>query len=345
MDKQRNKKPAVLISRQDVEQSEKSAPALPSGKLVRRTMLRAGRKDLANIKFDTSSPLVRQSWHSDSKHVLCLNAYPNGITVSQHECSEDSKFILESFQLRLRDTREFRLPKGKYYLYRDAVRTALEKHLSALHKSGVLARTTIYFGTVTDPFLSFRKKFDVTMACLEVIEKFKPGRLVIQTRSPMVISALPALKELAERSVVSIPVETILEDSVSSYTPGLPAISERFVAASGLRRQGVTVNLQVAPALPYGDFYKDAWKFAELLESYGDYITFGSLALGRKEEERQLKQFAICQKLAADKRYHFLRPYSYRNIFKALQEIAPEKLELPVREDGSKSKQLNLFAA
>jgi len=304
MDNKINKKRDVEVSSEVPGLGVKSKPELPVSRIVRRSSLRAGRKDLANIKFDTSSPLLKKSWHSYASHALCLNAYPNGITISQHDCSEEAGLLPESFQLRLRDTREFRLPRGKYFLYRDAVRSALKKHLSALHKTGVLSRTVVYFGTVADPFLSFRKKFDVTMACLEILEKFKPGRLVIQTRSPMVISALPALKELSESSVVSIPIETTLEDSVTAYTPGLPGISERLVAASGLRRQGVMVNLQVAPVLPYGDFYRDAWKFAELLEFYGDYVTFGSLALGRKEEERQLKQFSICQKLAADKRYH-----------------------------------------
>jgi len=350
----RNSGEGSITQRQAINSSIKKRKS----KTPRRALTR---RDLSEIKFDTSSPLLGNAWHSQATTVVCLNAYPNGITVSLHERKPegrgsnnhavDNKFSVddelwypESFQLRLRDTREFRLPKGKYYLYRDSIRQALQKHLSQLHQAGKLYNSVIYFGTVTDPFLSFRKKFDVTMACFEVLEKFKPAKLVVQTRSPMVISALPALKKLEERSVVSMPVETILEESVKTYTPGQPTISERFVAANGLRRQGIKVNFQVAPVLPYGDFYKDSWKFAELLDLYCDHVTFGSLALGRKEEERLLKQLPLCQKLARDKKYHFLRPYSFRNIFKAMQDFAPSKLELPVISDRD-SRQMNMFAA
>ena len=124
MDKPINKKRVVEVSGLGVEHSQadhpiaksrvESKPELPVSKIVRRNNLRAGRKDLANIKFDTSSPLLKKSWHSYASHALCLNAYPNGITISQHDCSEEAELLPESFQLRLRDTREFRLPRGKY---------------------------------------------------------------------------------------------------------------------------------------------------------------------------------------------------------------------------------------
>jgi len=248
------------------------------------------------------------------------------------------------FHLRLKDTRDFRLPQGKYSLYRENIKEALRQHLSAFNKQGELDKTIVYFGTTSDAFLSFQKKFEITMGCLEVFEQFKPGQLVIQTRSPMVISALPILKNLGDRAAVSIPIESTSEEAIKRYSPGQPRISERIVAASGLRRQGVKVNLSVSPVLPYGDFYRDSWSFAELLETYADYVSFGSLAYGKGNEERQLRQLSLARKLASDRKFHWLRPYSFRNIFRALSVIAPEKMVLPTAE-GSKKNQLDLFAA
>ena len=337
-------------------ESNRASFALKTNKpIVRRVDRRGstGRTSVREIHFDPKAEENFMSWHKYAPHILCVNAYPNGISVSLHEQdiekvdTEDeakSCFLPWQFHLRLKDTKDFRLPIGKYFLYRDSIKSALKKHLSALYKAGKLSNTLVYFGTTSDPFLSFQKKFEVTMACMELFEQFKPGKIVVQTRSPMVISALPMLKHLEDRSVVVIPVETMLEESVRRYSPGQPRISERFVAANGLRRQGIMVNLLVSPTLPYGDFYRDAWNFAELLDNHGDYVTFGSLAYGTASEERQLRQLALAKKLATDKKYHWLRPYSYRNVFRALSKIAPEKLMLPVDSPKTTS-QLDLFAA
>ena len=342
-----------------VNQSERSSSEPKLGARQKKQISRSNRKlnnskriNIQEIHFDPKDEANFSSWHKYAENILCVNAYPNGISVSQHEQvmsadeEMDSKkdYVPWQFHLRLRDMREFRLPVGKYYLYKDSIRASLKKHLSQLYKSGKLANTVVYFGTISDPFLSFQKKFEVTMACLELFEQFKPAKLVIQTRSPMVISALPMLKSLGDRAVVTVGVETISEEAVRRYSPGQPKISERFVAASGLRRQGIKVNLLVSPTLPYGDFYRDAWNFAELLDNYGDYITFGSLAYGTQSEERQLRELALAKRLASDKKYHWLRPYSYRNVFRALTVLSPEKLNLPVEPPKSTS-QLDLFAA
>jgi DNA repair photolyase len=253
-------------------------------------------------------------------------------------------YLPTQFHLRLKDTRDYQLPDGKYFLYKKDVLVALERHLSHLNQKGLLKSAVMYFGTVTDPFQTFHKKFDITTGCLELLEKYRPGRLVVQTRSPMVIAALPMFRLLGESAVAAIPVETHLERSVLRYTPGMPRISERLVAAQGLRRQGVTVNAVVSPVLPYGDFERDAWDFAELLDRHADYISLGALTSGSETEERQLRDLPISQKIAADKNFPWLRPHACKPLFEALKVIAPHKLHLPV-QPLERSSQLTLFAA
>lgn len=321
------------------------------------------------------------SWSAQASLICCLNTYPNGITFSMHpnsgamsnqvELSEDGaplgfgealphrkkaeaeasggrpverRYLSDQFHLRFRDTRDLRTPAGRYHLHRENAPKALEQHLAALHRSGKLADTVLYFGTMTDPFLSLHKKFDVTMGCLDVIERYAPGRVVFQTRSPMVISVLPALKKLGSRAAVAISIETNSEKAVLRYTPGMPRIAERLIAADGLRKQGIPVNLQVSPILPYGDFLRDAWDFAELLDRHADFVTFGSLSSGNPSEERFLRTMPIAQKLSSDGMFAWLRPHAYQAVFHALSVLAPEKLVLPAMRSVA-PKQLKLFAA
>lgn len=310
----------------------------------------------------TGNPLVdiETTWSSFAKIICCINTYPNGIGLSLHVRDGDhlnakvgshrSGSVKEQvfhpyhFNLRVRDTRDYQLPEGKFFVYKKDALANVERHLSTLHRQNVLQSTVVYLGTSVDPFLSFHKRFDQTNGCLQLLEQYKPQLLVVQTRSPMVLAGLPTIKALGQHAVVTIPIETSLERAIQRYTPGLPKISERLMAAQGLRRQGVRVNLSAAPLLPYGDVARDAWDFAELLDRYADVITVGCLASGDEADERQLKELPIAQRLVADQQFHWLRPQAYQALYQALQVVAPEKLRVPVRP-RVKSGQLTLFAA
>ncbi|MCB0360321.1 MAG: hypothetical protein KDD44_11820 [Bdellovibrionales bacterium] len=308
--------------------------------------------EVSGSQFDPNEKELVTGWASYASNAVCINTYPNGITISVHDdlfrpgetVSEARSIRPHQFYLRLKDTKEYQLPHGRYYLYREHYREALERRLQQLHEQGILKSSVVYFGTISDPFSSFHKKFDITMSCLELLEHYRPERVVVQTRSPMVISALPVLKSLGEAGVVGIPIESRLERALLRYAPGLPKLGERLIAADGLRKQGITVNLVASPILPYGDMYRDAWDFAALLDAHADYISVGCLAGSRAEEEHRLKSLPVVKKLVADKQYRCLRPHAYRHVYFALKVLAPEKLVLPVR-DRRGPRQLAMFAA
>ena len=319
----------------------------------------AGNQDAVEISsasFDAGAEGLHRTWHSFATNIFCINAYSNGVTFSLHrnkvassaeQAGEEvtgEKYGPSDFHLRLKETRDYLAPEGRYYLFKKEPLAALEKKLALLHEQGVLAGSVCYFGSVNDPFLAFHRKFDLTMACMELLERYRPGLLVVQTRSPMVISALPLLKSFGKRGMVTIPIETRLESAVQRYSPGQPKIAERILAAQGIRRQGVEVNLSVSPILPYGDFHRDAWTFAEMLQENADFVTFGCLASGGPEDEQKLRALEISQKLVSDRRFRLLRPYAYRHVYNALAALAPEKLTVPVRLKN-KPAQLSMFAA
>lgn len=301
----------------------------------------------------TAEPLTSElysSWADGAKKVLCINSFPNGVTFSVHQPrpsrnnAESEPGSLSEFFLRTRDTRELRIPAGRYSVAKDDYREALERQLLSLAQQKTLSETTVYFGCMSDPFYGFQKRFNVTMGVLDLLEKYQVGRLVVQSRSPMIIAALPTLKYYEDRAVAVLPIESYREDVIQHYTPGQPRIAERLIAARGLRAQGVRVQLDVAPILPYGDIYRNAWDFAEILDSHGDFITFNSLVGDTMISELELRKNLVADRLERDKQFYFLRPHAFESVYAAVKILAPEKLVLPV-EGMLPVEQLQLFAA
>ena len=128
---------------------------------------------------------------------------------------------------------------------------------------------------------------------------------------------------------MALPVETCLENVLAKYTPRQSSLRQRLNAADGLRAQGIQVDLSVTPILPYGEFYRAAWDFAELLDQHADFVSLGCLATGIEAEERILRGMPMAQKLARDRQYQWLRPLAYRHLYHALEYICPAKLRIP----------------
>ena len=220
----------------------------------------------------------------------------------------------------------------------------LERRLEQLSRRGILGSSIIHFGTMCDPFSPFSGKFDASMRFLELFQRFLPGQLVVQTRSPLIVIALPVLRKLGSRAAVTIGIESPLQEAADRYTPGFPQVSERLRAATVLRRFNVEVTLQVGPVLPYGDFRRSAGGFAKVLADHADFIHVMPMTDGGIEKERQMRSSVIAKKLAADGEFGLLGPGATEPLVEAIRAIAPRKLELPVREH-LKPRQMSIFAS
>ena len=320
------------------------------------------------IHLDPTSVELQRSWFSSAREIFCLNAYPNGVTFSHHRhladpervCSPDAdaaelpdeaeyaaavcaRYLPQQFDLRLRDTREYQLPIGRYFLYRENFARALEHQLSHLHKQGRLPSSVIYFGMIADPFLALDRKGTVTSACLEILSQYHPGLLVVQTRSPKILHALPALRKFGDRLIVAISLETPIDRLLSRYSPGQSPLGDRLFVADRLRSEGIRVQLKASPILPYGEFYRDAWKFGEVLVRHADFVSFGCLASGAANDETHLRTLPLAQKLVQDRQFRMLRPFAFRCVYYAVQSLALEKLQIPVPALSEPS-QLSLFS-
>lgn len=208
----------------------------------------------------------------------------------------------------------------------------LERHLVRLSSRGELRRTTIVFGVTTDPFHPFDEKFATSMKFLEMFERYSPGKLIIQTRSPLVVIGLPILKKVRNTTFVSVGIETPSDEIRQRYTPQLPSVSERWKMVRALKRFGLKVGIQVAPLLPYGDWRTDAQAFAEDLAAEAEWVSVTSIAQAAGAAR---PNGLLARKLAADRQFFWLRSDSHRPLTDALHKIAPEKvfhpasLELP----------------
>jgi len=272
-----------------------------------------------------------------------VDSFANGVAFGQHrlELGLDAR---DFYGLRLTDDNEVIRLRSRYILHKDSPFHKLERNLMRLSKQGILRQAQIYFGVTTDPFLPFEGKFDASMKFLDLFLKYTPGMLTVQTRSPLIVIAMPVLKRLGSHASVTIGIETSDEASVRRYTPGLPRIEERLKAVNALRRFGVEVNLQVSPLIPYGDWKGDAGHFADMLVKHADHIFVKPLTDGSERVERKIRATPLARKLAADRQFYFLRADSANPLITAIEKIAPEKLLVPERKQ-LKEKQMKMFAA
>lgn len=277
------------------------------------------------------------------EHIFTVDSFANGIAFGQQRLPEEAD-PRDYYSLRIRDDSGVVELRSRYMLHKNNPLHELERHLMRLSQQGVLHSSIIYLGTTTDPFFPFEGKFDASMKFLELFQRYTPGLLCVQTRSPLIVIALPVFKKLGKHCSITLGVETSSEEAVRRYTPGLPRISERLKTATALRRFGVEVNLQVNPVLPYGDWRNDAASFAELLVNHGDYIYIRSITDGSERQEQKIRATTLAQKLAKDRKFHWLRPDTAQPLYDAVAALAPEKLKQPERKHLA-SKQLSMFAA
>lgn len=282
-----------------------------------------------------------KSQEKSAPEVFTIDSYANGISLGRSRLGAGVD-LREEFYLRIIDLEHKRI-RSRYPFDKAKALSELEIYLSKLSQSGRLKQSTFIFGASTDPFLPFEGKFDVSLKFLEMFCRFMPGRLVVQTRSPLLVIALPVLKKMGRQVTVTYGVETCLDEIGLRYTPEFPRISERLKAVRTLRTFGINVALQVCPVLPYGDMQRDADRFAELLIKDSDSLFIRSLTDGTPEIEKKLRASYLARRLARDNQFRWLRSNSANALITAVERLDATRLLFDSRPVNEGS-QLQLFA-
>jgi DNA repair photolyase len=141
----------------------------------------------------------------------------------------------------------------------------LEKELKRLEKK---LKTkdfgSVFFSSVTDPYVGMETKYQLTIKCLEVLVDFGyEGNISIQTKSPLATKDIDILKKL-KNVAVGFTVTT-LDDKVSKFLEvKAPSVSSRIKALGELHRSGISTYAFIGPILPH--FTSDEKKINELLD-------------------------------------------------------------------------------
>jgi len=122
---------------------------------------------------------------------------------------------------------------------------------------------SVFFSSVTDPYVGLEAKYKLTRKCLEVLADFGyEGSISIQTKSPLVTRDIDVLKRLNNVSVGF--TVTTLDDMVSRFLEVMaPPVSSRIEALKELHEAGISTYAFIGPILPYFTGSKD--KINELL--------------------------------------------------------------------------------
>jgi DNA repair photolyase len=116
-----------------------------------------------------------------------------------------------------------------------------------------LHEQTVFLASSTDPYMPLEKEFRLTRKCLEVLRDCPTTRVLLHTRSPLVIQDLDLLREFGDRLTVGFSVPTD-DDTVRQVTePKAPPIPSRWAAMERLARAGVRVSLSAAPLMAIRD--------------------------------------------------------------------------------------------
>ncbi|MFA5776719.1 MAG: radical SAM protein [Patescibacteria group bacterium] len=130
----------------------------------------------------------------------------------------------------------------------DLLKVELEK-LEKKHQSKNFG--SIFFSSVTDPYVGLEAKYQLTRKCLQVLADFGyTGNVSLQTKSPLVTRDIDVLTRLANKSVGF--TITSLDNAVSRFLEvKAPPISVRFDALKTLHDHGIPTYAFVGPILPH----------------------------------------------------------------------------------------------
>ncbi|MGI8981167.1 MAG: SPL family radical SAM protein [Pirellulaceae bacterium] len=122
---------------------------------------------------------------------------------------------------------------------------------------------SIYISSVTDPYQPVEKRLELTRNILQELVRHQP-RLVIQTRSPLIVRDIDLLKQF-EVAQVNMTVTTDSEEVRRAFEPSCPGNQQRLQAVAELCAAEIQACISMTPLLPV----VDAEGFADRLLATG----------------------------------------------------------------------------
>jgi len=186
----------------------------------------------------------------------------------------------------------FHKPKlewGAYVHPRTGIAEKLRKELQRFARKEELDRLAIYMSSATDPYQAAERKWRLSRACLNVFYEYRPGLLVLQTRSPFVRDDFGPLSKLGDGAWLNFTLETDSDDVRKAITPYCPSITQRIETLKLAKDAGVNVQITVSPCLPYSSVER----FGALLLHYSDRIVVDTFPSGDGQNGKRTERTQI----------------------------------------------------
>lgn len=163
-------------------------------------------------------------------------------------------------------------PWGEWLRVKVNAPELLAKELAKLKGSPL----RIFMSTATDPYQGVEARLKLTRRTLEVFAANGDfGRLVVQTRSPLIERDIDVLTSLGHRVVASITVETNRDEVRRAVTPTTPSVERRLKTLERLSAAGIETQAAISPILPC-----DPIEFADLIAPVSRRVVVDTLVDG-----------------------------------------------------------------
>jgi DNA repair photolyase len=194
----------------------------------------------------------------------------------------------------------------------------LQKELQRAKKKGPV---TIFMSSSTDPYQPIEYKEKVTRSLLEAMVAEKPDFLFVQTRSPLVTRDIDLFAQLKDRILISITVETDLEEMRKLFTPAAPPLQARLQALKQLVAAGLPVQATISPLLPCSP------AFAQTLAGIVNRVCIDDFFMGDGKNGKRTEKLRIGDIYAANKLEKWYSKTAYLDVWAQLrQHFAEEQI-------------------
>ncbi|HLO67977.1 MAG TPA: radical SAM protein [Holophaga sp.] len=109
---------------------------------------------------------------------------------------------------------------------------------------------TVFLASATDPYQPLEREFRLTRRCLEVLLLCPTTRVLVHTRSPLVLQDVDLLRAFGDRVAVGFSIPTDDDTVRQVVEPKAPPIPSRWAAMERLAAAGVEVKLAACPLMP-----------------------------------------------------------------------------------------------
>lgn len=205
---------------------------------------------------------------------------------------------------------------GSYVDVKQLNSASFTRELIAARKRGTVR---IFMSSSTDPYqpIEYREQRSRTLLEQMVAHVDLIDFLFIQTRSPLVTRDIDLLQALAQRVMVSMTIETDLEDVRRRFTPYAPPLPKRYEALRTLRDNGILTQVAVSPVLPASDH------FASSLRDLADYVVIDDYFMGDGASGKRTKQLHVEELYTPDEFEDWYQPHAYQKTLTQFQTIFP----------------------